>query len=57
MRSARSSISTARRVDMLAEDVEIDADAGLLHAEEDGDERQVDGVVDVGERGVLVELC
>ena len=46
MRSARVSISTARRVDC-AEDVEVDADAGLLHAEEDGDQREVDGVVDV----------
>ena len=40
---------------LLAEEVEVDADAGLLHAEEDGDEREVEDVVDVGERGVLVE--
>ena len=40
---------------LLAEEVEVDADAGLLHAEEDGDEWEVDGVVDVGEGGALVE--
>ena len=31
----------------LAEDGGVDADAGLLHAQEDGDEREIDGVVDV----------
>ena len=36
----------------LAEDGGVDADAGLLHAEEDGDERKVDGVVDSA-----VKLC
>ena len=29
------------------EDVGVDADAGLLHAQEDGDEREIDGLVDV----------
>ena len=28
----------------------VDADAGLFHAQEDGDEREVDGVVDGGQR-------
>ncbi len=35
----------------VAEEDGVDADAGLLHAEEDGDERKVDGAVDVHERG------
>jgi hypothetical protein len=26
----------------------VDADAGLLHAQEDGDEREVEGFIDVG---------
>ena len=39
-----------------AEDGGVDADAGLLHAEEERDEREVDGLVDVGELGGL-DLC
>ena len=42
----------------LAEELGVDADAGLLHAEEDGDEGQVDGVVDVdGEATVAAGSC
>jgi hypothetical protein len=33
----------------LAQQIGVDADAGLLHAEEHGDEREVDVLVDVGE--------
>ena len=32
------------------EDAGVDADAGLLHAQEDGDQREVHGLVDVLER-------
>ena len=39
---------------MVAEDGGVDADAGLLHAEEDGDEREVDGLVDVMSGEVVV---
>ncbi len=31
----------------LVEDGGIDADSGLLHAQKDGDEREIDGVVDI----------
>ncbi len=37
--------------DMLAEEGGVDADAGLLHAQEDGDEGEVDGRVDVRASG------
>ena len=43
-------MSTARRVDMAERTAGVDADAGLFHAEEHGDERQVHGLVDVMER-------
>ena len=42
-------MSTARREDISRRTVGVDADAGLLHAEQDGDEGEVDGVVDVEE--------
>jgi hypothetical protein len=41
---------------LLAEKIEVDADADLFHAEEYGDEWEVDDAIDVGEGGVLVEL-
>ena len=53
MRSARVSISTARRVDMAERTRGVDADARLLHAQKDGDEREVHGAVEVEERGVV----
>ena len=43
---------TARRIESRAAD-RVDANAGLLHAQEHGDEWEVDVLVDVGERALL----
>ena len=51
MRFAKVSMVTARRRDMSRRKTGSMRTPVLLHAEEDGDEREVDGAVDVHERG------
>ena len=39
----------------LAQEITVDANAGLLHVQQDGDEREIELFIDLGEGGVFVE--